>query len=187
MIFLIAFYLLFPLVVIQLCQHVEWINKIGAVFVCYIAGAILGNCGILPEGALALQDTLSGVCVAIALPLLLFSMDVKTWVKTAGKAILSLTGSTIMIVAVAGAGCLLISDQVTDSWKIGGLAIGVYTGGTPNMAAIKTALDVDATTYIMMHTYDVFISFLYILFSITIAQKLINRFLPKYKNINTLI
>ena len=68
-----------------------------------------------------------------------------------------------------------------ESWKIGGLAIGVYTGGTPNMAAIKTALDVDSTLYIMMHTYDVAVSFAYILFCITIAQKLLNRFLPAYE------
>ncbi len=181
MVLLSLFYLVFPIVIIWVCMHVKWIDKIGAVFVCYFAGALVGNSHLMPQDAAGLQDIISSVCVALALPLLLFSMDVRAWIKTAGKAILSLTGSTIIIVALAGAGSILIADHTADSWKLGGLAIGVYTGGTPNMAAIKTALNVDPTAYVMMHTYDVVISFAYILFAITIAQRLMNRFLPEYK------
>ncbi len=184
---LIIFYLLFPLIVILLCMRFELVNKIGAVFVCYVVGAALGNFGVLPVGSAALQDTLSGAAVAIALPLLLFSMDVKAWLKTAGKAILSMTGATIIIVAVAGLGSVIIADQVEDSWKLAGLAISVYTGGTPNMAAIKTALDVDPTTYIIMHTYDILINLIYIIFSITLAQKFFNRFLPRFEKVKDVI
>jgi len=184
---LIIFYLLFPLIVILLCMRFELVNKIGAVFVCYVVGAALGNFGGLPVGSAALQDTLSGAAVAIALPLLLFSMDVKAWLKTAGKAILSMTGATIIIVAVAGLGSVIIADHVEDSWKLAGLAISVYTGGTPNMAAIKTALDVDPTTYIIMHTYDILINLIYIIFSITLAQKFFNRFLPRFEKVKDAI
>jgi uncharacterized membrane protein len=184
---LAIFYLFFPVIVIYLCLRFEVMNKIGAVFVCYVVGAILGNSWGLPQGSAAVQDTLSSASVAIALPLLLFSMDVKAWLKTAGKAILSMTGATIIIVAVAGFGSVIIADYVKDSWKIAGLAISVYTGGTPNMAAIKTALNVDATTYIIMHTYDTLISLVYIIFSITIAQKLLNRFLPAFERVKDVI
>ncbi|WP_457552521.1 DUF819 family protein [Desulfobacula sp.] len=181
MIFLAGFYLFFPVIVILLCMRFELVNKIGAVFVCYIVGAALGNLLDLPAGSAALQDTLSSACVAIALPLLLFSMDVKAWLKTAGKAILSMTGATIIIVAIAGLGSVIIAGQTEDSWKLAGLAISVYTGGTPNMAAIKTALNVDPTTYIIMHTYDTLISLVYIIFCITVAQKFFNRFLPRFE------
>jgi uncharacterized membrane protein len=57
----------------------------------------------------------------------------------------------------------------------------VYTGGTPNMAAIKTALDVDQSTYIMVHTYDMLISLVWFIFIITIGQKTLNLILPKSK------
>ena len=183
MVLLAAFYLFFPVIVILICLRFEKVNKIGAVFVCYIAGVLLGNSGGLPQGSFELQDTLSSASVAIALPLLLFSMDVKAWVRTAGKAILSMTGATIIIVAVAGLGSVIIAGHVEDSWKMAGLAISVYTGGTPNMAAIKTALDVDPATYIIMHTYDTLISLIYIIFCITIAQKFLNRFLPRFEKL----
>ncbi|MBT6339102.1 MAG: DUF819 family protein [Desulfobacula sp.] len=187
MVLLAAFYVFFPVIVIHLCQRFEKVNKIGAVFVCYVIGALLGNSIGLPDGSLQLQDTLNSASVAIALPLLLFSMDVKAWLKTAGKAILSMTGATIIIVAVAGLGSVIIADHVEESWKMAGLAISVYTGGTPNMAAIKTALDVDPTTYIIMHTYDTLISLVYIIFCITIAQKLLNRFLPRFEKIKGIV
>jgi len=187
MILLAAFYVFFPVIVILLCQRFKTVNKIGAVFVCYVIGALLGNLGELSASSLELQDTLSGASVAIALPLLLFSMDVKAWIKTAGKAILSITGATIIIVAVAGLGSVIIAGHVDENWKIAGLAIGVYTGGTPNMAAIKTALNVDPTTYIIMHTYDAFISFVYIIFCITVAQRLLNRFLPRFEKIKNIV
>ncbi len=187
MVILAIFYLFFPLIVIQMCLRFDPVNKIGAVFVCYVVGAAIGNSVGLPDGSPALQNTLSSASVAIALPLLLFSMDVKAWMKTAGKAILSMTGATIIIVAVAGLGSVIIAGQVEDSWKLAGLAISVYTGGTPNMAAIKTALNVDATTYIIMHTYDTLISLVYIIFCITIAQKLLNRFLPRFEKVKDVI
>jgi len=187
MVILAIFYLFFPLIVIQMCLRFDLANKIGAVFVCYVVGAVLGNSVGLPDGSAALQDTLSSASVAIALPLLLFSMDVKAWLKTAGKAILSMTGATIIIVAVAGFGSVIIADHVEDSWKLAGLAISVYTGGTPNMAAIKTALDVDPTTYIIMHTYDTLISLVYIIFCITIAQKVLNRFLPRFERVKDMV
>lgn len=175
------FYFLFPIIIILLCRRFAWIDKVGPVLICYLFGAIAGNCGVMPDNAMKIQDPVSSGCVAIALPLLLFSMDVKAWLKTAGKAILSMTGATIIVVAVAGFGSIMILDTMPDSWKIAGLAIGVYTGGTPNMAAIKTALDVDPTTYVMLHTYDVLISFIYILFAITIAGKLLRCFLKPFQ------
>jgi len=169
--FLIMFYPFFPVLVIYLCMKFEFLDKLGAVIICYIVGITLGNIGILPESAANLQDSLSGAAVAIALPLLLFSMDVKAWLQLAGKAILSMLGATIIIVAVAGTGCFLILDKVPEVWKLSGLAIGVYTGGTPNMAAIKTALGVDSTTFIVVHTYDTLISLLYIIFTKNTANK----------------
>ncbi len=178
---LIAFYVLFPVLVIWLCYRFEFFNKLGAVIICYIVGITLGNIGILPEGVAGLQDTLSSAAVAVALPLLLFSMDVRAWLKLAGKAIISMLGATVVIVAVASLAVIMINGQVEEAWKLGGMAIGVYTGGTPNLAAIKAALNVDPTTFIIIHTYDTLLSLIYIILAMSVAQKFFNRFLPKFQ------
>jgi len=82
------FYLLFPALVIWLCVRFPLANKIGAVLLCYIGGMIFGNLGIVPQGAEAFQNTLTEVLIALGISMLLFTIDIREWKLTAGKAIL---------------------------------------------------------------------------------------------------
>ncbi len=182
---LITIYFFLPVLILWLCQKSSLINKIGSVILAYLFGIILGNSGFLPSGAAELQDTLSGVTVALALPLLLFSLDVRAWLNSAGKAILSMLGATILVVFMAGIGSMLVQNTIDNAWQFGGMAIGLYTGGTPNLAAIKTALDVDSTQYIMMHTYDAVNGIIYLVFVMSFGQRVFNKFLPKFKTLKT--
>ncbi|MCF7825289.1 MAG: DUF819 family protein [Candidatus Marinimicrobia bacterium] len=181
---LIAFYLLMPAAILWLCYKSTLVDKIGSVILAYLFGILIGNSGLLPQGAAGVQDEMSGITVALALPLLLFSMDVRSWVHSAGKAILSMLGATILVVFVAGLGSWLIQSHIENSWQFGGMAIGLYTGGTPNLAAIKTALNVDSTQYIMMHTYDAVNGIIYLIFVMSIGQRVFNKFLPKFKAVS---
>lgn len=61
---------------------------------------------------------------------------------------------------------------------------GVYTGGTPNMAAIKTALNVDSDLYIVAHTYDMLVCTVFLMLALTVFQRFGLMFLPKYKSNN---
>lgn len=177
---LISLYIIFPAVAIYICYRFPIINKIGVVILCYIAGITLGNVGILPDNAAEFQKLISEAAVALALPLLFFSIDVKKWTRLAGKSLLCMLLATISIIIVSSAAFFIIKGKVPGDWKLVGMAIGVYTGGTPNLAAIKAALGVDNDTYIIMHTYDTVISLIYILFCISVAQRLFNLILPKF-------
>ena len=177
---LAAFYLFVPLLVIHLCRRYPLLDKLGAVFICYILGTALGNSNLLASDAAQLQDDFSSATVALALPLLLFSCDIRAWFRTAGKAMISMAVAFAAVTAMSGIGCILLADQLPEAWKLSGLIIGVYTGGTPNMAAIRTALDVNPTTYLTLHTYDIVASLGYLIFCLTVAQRLLNRFLIPY-------
>ncbi len=181
---LLAFYFLMPALILWLCYKSTLIDKIGSVILAYLFGILLGNSGLLPEGAAGIQDELSGITVALALPLLLFSMNVRSWVHSAGKAILSMLGATVLVVFTAGLGSWLVQAHVENTWQLGGMAIGLYTGGTPNLAAIKTALNVDSTQYIMMHTYDAVNGIIYLIFVMSIGQRVFNKVLPKFKSVS---
>jgi len=179
-IFLAFFFLVFPALVIWLCSRVSFLNKVGAVILCYIVGITLGNSGLLSEASRPVQEMLSEGSVALAMPLLLFSMDVRLWLKIAGKSMLCMLGATLSILLVSALSAYLASAYLQDAWKLGGMAIGVYTGGTPNLAAVKEALSVDPTTFIIMHTYDTLASFVYLVFCMTAAQRLFQRWLPRF-------
>ncbi len=186
MIFLmVAFYVLFPVLVIYLCQRYPAVDKIGAVIICYIGGILIGNINILPEDSFKVLDTMTTVTIPIALPLLLFSLHIRQWLRLAGKTVISLGLIIVAVIFMAWAGNMMFSDKIDDAWKVSGLMIGVYTGGTPNLAAIKTALSVSPNTYLAVHTADVAVSALFILFAITIAQKIFLFFLPAFSPMNS--
>ncbi len=181
-IFYITLSLLFPAAVIYLTYRYKVFNTIGAVLLCYFGGIIAGNIGILPESLTPLKSSLSEVTVALSLPLLLFSMDVKSWFKIAGKAILSMLLATIAVVAVSTAAFFMVRHGGNkDAYKLAGMAIGVYTGGTPNLASIKAALNIDSSSYILFHTYDTVFSLLYIFFIVSVGQRFFNKFLIPFK------
>jgi uncharacterized membrane protein len=179
-IIVILFYFLFPACILYLSPRVKLINKAGPVVVCYAAGLILGNTGILPEGMYRYQDMLTNITIPLAIPLLLFSLDVRSMVKMAGKTFLSLilglTSTIIMIVA----GYILLSGRIHECWKVAGMLTGVYSGGTPNLAALKIALNVDADTYILTHSYDVAVGAVVLLFMVSYAQRFFLLFMKPY-------
>lgn len=128
----------------------------------------------------SVQDTIMSVAILIALPLLLFSLDIKRWLKMAKEALLSLILGVSSLIIVVVVGYFLFKDDIAESWKVAGLLCGVYTGGTPNLAAIGTALDVSPNTFVLTHTYDLVLGSICLLFLLTGAQKVFNLILPHF-------
>lgn len=127
------------------------------------------------------QDMLTTVVIPLALPLLLFSMNIRKWLKYAGSGFLSMALALVSVVLVVFAGYFVFRDSIPDSGKVAGMLIGIYTGGTPNVAAIKTALGVDSNLFIMTHTSDLVIGAITIIFFITLGPKVFGLFLPAFK------
>ncbi len=180
-ILIILFYLLFPVLVIYLSNRYKIVRKIGPVIICYVTGLLVGNIGILPEDISKYQDILNTIVIPMAIPLLLFSLDVKSWMKMAGKTFLSLILGLVSVLIMVFLSFFLFRDKIPELWKVGGMLVGVYSGGTPNLAAIKLALDVDPDIYILTHTYDLVIGVFVLFFLITIAQKTFLLFMRPYK------
>ena len=174
-ILLILIYLLAPAGVIWLCRKVSWLGKIGPVLVLYILGIILGNVWH-PSGMAAIQEVLSSAAVPLAIPLMLFGCTFRKG-ETRSQVLAVLSGIASVIIVVI-AGYLIFGRNIPDGAKIGGMLTGVYTGGTVNLAAIKVMLGVPEETFILLNSYDMVISFLYLTFLIAIGIKLFRKFLP---------
>ncbi len=169
-----ALFLLVPAPIIWLNNRFKAVEKIGIVLICYLLGILVGNIGILPESFSGIQTTMQDVSICLALPLILFSVDIKKWMKTAKKGIICMLLAVVSIATVVFILQLVFKDNPEAS-KYAGLAIGVYTGGTPNIASIKTAIGVDETTYTIFNTYDMVISIFYMLLVTSGARKVIIR------------
>ena len=184
---LILFYVFSPLLILHLCHRFSFLNKIGAIVIAYAAGFVLGNLGILPgiEGVAGTQDLMTTLTIPIAIPLLLFSLDVRKWFQIAGKTMLSMLFALIAAISTVIGGFFIFRNQgIVELWDVSGMLFGLYSGGTPNLASIKIALGADETNYMVIATYDILIGALHLLFVMTIAQRLFLTFLPKYKFID---
>lgn len=169
---LICLYLLAPALILHLCQRYQWMDSVGSVLWAYVLGIALGNFNLLPEGAAKVQDLMTTITVPLAIPLMLFSSQIKDWKKMARSTMLSLIAGTIAVIIAIILGYLLLkTSAINELDKVGGMLVGVYTGGTPNLAALKLMLDIDSDTYLTLHTYDMLVSFGFLVFMITIAQR----------------
>ncbi|MGQ1946744.1 DUF819 family protein [Geofilum sp. OHC36d9] len=178
---LTIFYFLAPFLVLHLCHKFRYVNKLGAVVVAYIIGLLLGNLHILPANSQPLQDTLTAVTIPLAIPLMLFSTNLKQVFLLAKKAIISLFIGLVSVIILVTTGYFIFNDSIPETWKMSGLLVGVYTGGTPNLASLKLILNVDEAQYLMTHSADLVIGVLYLFFLMSAGQRLFNAFLSPAK------
>jgi len=181
-IILIVSFVLAPAFIIYLEGKYKIVKKIGAVLICYALGLIVGNIAVLPQGSETYQNMLTTISIPLALPLILFSMDVKKWLKGAGSAIGSLLIGLFSVLLIIFVGYWIFKGDIKDIWQVSGMLVGIYTGGTPNMAAIKTALNVPQELYILTHTYELVLGAVYLMFVLSIGQRVLLLVLPPYKS-----
>jgi uncharacterized membrane protein len=175
-IILVVGFCVIPAVVLRLCQRFSLLGKIGPVLLLYGLGIIIGNIGLMPEQMPAVQELLSNAMVPLAIPLMLFGCTFN--MKGARSQILALVTGMISVAAAVVIGYLIFGRGLPEGAKIGGMLTGVYTGGTINLAALKTMLGVDDETYLLINSYDILVSFLYLSFLLAIGIKLFRSFLP---------
>lgn len=180
-------FLLTPALVLVLCRKVKLIGKAGPVLTLYIIGAILGNIGLIPgvsipEETASVQHILSSITVPFAIPLMLIGCTFDR--KESGKNMKALLSGLLSVIVAVLLGFLIFGRAIDSSSmssdgaaKIGGLLAGAYTGGTVNMAALKTMLSVSDSTYLLLNSYNMLIGFFYLVFLVSCGIKLFRAFL----------
>ncbi len=187
-IILILFYILIPVLLIYLCERFVVFEKIGAVLLAYALGLLLGNIGLIDKitNFKEVQDTFNNITIPLALPLLLFSLDIKKWFKAADKAVIALFVLLFSVIISVTLGYFIFNNSITDAWKVSGMLMGVYSGGTPNLAAVQAMLNVSPERFITVNTLDIFVSAVYLLFLMTLGRIFFRKFLRKYKSNDSL-
>ena len=169
------FFLLAPAGVLWLCRKVPALDKIGPVLVLYLLGILVGNL-FHPPGMAQVQEILSSAMVPLAIPLMLFSCTFRKS-ETRSQLLALLSGLLAVAVAVV-AGYLLFGRNLEDGAKVGGMLTGVYTGGTINLASLQVMLDVPGETFVLLNSFDMAVSFLYLTFLLSFGIRLFRRWLP---------
>ena len=128
----------------------------------------------------SIQDSLTKL-VALAFPLMLFSLNIKRWLRYASKGFLSVILALIAGPVMVTLGFFIFRNLIPEAWRLAGMFVGIYTGGTPNFVALSMALEVDANLFLVASTYDIIVGAFLVLFFITIAPRLFRYILPPFK------
>lgn len=179
-----------PALVLWACKRSRLLDAVSPVILCYAGGILAGNLLGLDQGAPSAGELgpaeehtnlIAGVAVMLALALLLASTDFKRWMRLAP---VTLLGSSLSIasITVVTVGCsLLLSGLHPELWKVSGMLVGVYSGGTVNLAAIARALEVDAVTWGVVHTSDVVVTGVWLLILLGPGPWLYGLFLKPFR------
>jgi uncharacterized membrane protein len=187
---LVLAYLLIPALIVFACQRFALLDKAGVVVLSFglgiaIAAGLDLSLFFQTETITAVQKDVSEISIAIALPLLLFSINVKSALNMAGDTLKGMGLALLSVMVISIIGAIIFNDQVADVWQVAGMSVGAYTGGGPNMAAIKSAIDGKESIFITMVTYDILFSAMYLIFVMAFGQKVFGLFLNKYQAKNT--
>ena len=162
-----------PAGVIWLCRRFPLLDNIGPIMILYAIGMLIGNLPLdIPEMAIA-QDIATSASIPLAIPMMLFACrftrhDASTQLKVVISGFLSVAIAVVI-------GYVFFGKQLPEGDKIGGIMSGMYTGGMLNAAAIQAIFRVEEQSYIMMCSYDIIISFLYLVFLVAIGYKIFRR------------
>ena len=182
---IITLYFILPALILYACQRFTWIDKVGSVVLCYLSGFLIAKTfspALDIEALKATQENLVAACIIFSLPLMLLSVNLKQWLYLGPKTLIAALSSVTSIVTLSVFSGWIFAKEITDIWKLVGLSTALYTGGTPNLAAVKEALQVDNNLFLLVHTYDTIFTMTYIVFVVTIAQRVFSLFLPSFKS-----
>jgi uncharacterized membrane protein len=164
------------------------LKTIGTIGAAYVAGIVIALIvfGVNKLGANIKLNTDVGeigsyAAIGVAIPLLLFSTDLTALKRISGRALGSFGLLTLSVIAVSVACGFIFESVADDSGKLAGMAIGLYTGGTPNLNAIGSILGVDRQIIAVANLSDMLIGGVFYIFLLVAAKPLLKRFLTAPK------
>lgn len=162
-----------PALVLWLCRRFPLLGKVGPIMVLYAIGMIIGNLPVLPAEIKPLQDMIPNIMVPLAIPMMLFGCtfsrkELRLQVKLCVSGFLSVCLAVVI-------GYLFFGRHIEQGAQLGGIMSGMYTGGMVNAAALQAIFRVDSENYILLSSYDIIISFLYLVFLISVGIPMFRR------------
>ncbi|WP_428263129.1 DUF819 family protein [Haliangium sp.] len=173
----IAFYLLVPVPMRWLVRRWRALDAVGPVVLCYAVGILLGNQPWLSVDADVAKAVAGGTVIA-AISLLLLSLDLAALRTLARDTARALACAFAAVLAVSALAAWLYRDLVSEVWQISGMLVSIYTGGTPNMAAVATALDVAPERFLALNAAEIATGGTYLLFLLMLGARVFGRLLP---------
>ena len=170
-----------PILIVWLTRINKILGAIGAIACCYIVGFIFSTIGLSGVSYdKELTTTIAYVLVALSIPLILFSIDLREVKKLAKSTVIGYTLCIVSAVVVAVA-MFFITLSFFPSANLSAMIVGLYTGGTPNLNAIGAAMGASRESIAAANVSDTLVGGIYFLLLISVAPKIYKKLLSRRK------
>lgn len=146
-------------VILCLVAFAFWVQRfkvckmIGPALIVIILGILLVNLKIVPESS-EVYGTLSTYCIPISMSLYLMDVDIKSIIKMSKQPLIAIFCAIFSVSLVAFIFGCLFANSIDEGWKVAGMFVGTYTGGSSNLTAIATGLNASASTIAAANAAD---------------------------------
>lgn len=134
-------------------QKFKLFKNIGPALTVIIIGIILVNFNIVP-GSQEIYGTIQIYCIPLSISIYLLNVDLKEMAKLSKQPIIALASAVLSVSIVATICGVIFGNHLEEGWKVAGMFVGTYTGGSSNLTAIATGLNATSQTIAAANAAD---------------------------------
>lgn len=172
-----------PFLIIKFNKFIitKWFGSIGSAYFLGIVVALIifafNQFGVNFKLDSETGQIVSHVSISVAIPLLLFSANLKEAKKLSKSVLTSFASLVFSTMVVATIVFYIYGKSVANGGEVSAMAIGMYTGGTPNFNAIANIFGLDSTILAVANLSDMIIGAVFYMFLLTAAKPLLSKVL----------
>lgn len=118
-------------------------KSFGPALTAILLGMLVSNIGITPFEH-PVYDFASGNLINLSIVVLLFSTDLKGIRDMGVQPLLAMALACVSVVLISIVFGVFFAPRISEGWKLAGMFVGTYTGGSSNLNAIGASLEVSS-------------------------------------------
>ncbi|HIY26682.1 MAG TPA: DUF819 family protein, partial [Candidatus Acutalibacter pullistercoris] len=134
-------------------QRFKVFKTLGPALTVIVTGILLSNLKVVPTSS-ATYDAVSTYCVPLSVSICLLSLDLRQMRKLSKEPVIALISAVCSVCLVALVFGVIFAGKIDEGWKVSGMFVGTYTGGSSNLTAIAVGLDAAKTTIASANAAD---------------------------------
>lgn len=118
----------------------KFFKSLGPALICIIAGILLSNFRIMPFSS-PVYSYVSNEIIMLGIAVMLLNVDLKGLIKLSKEPLVAMALAAITVFIVVFVLSFIFVPIIPEGWKLAGMLVGTYTGGSSNLNAIAVGLN----------------------------------------------
>ncbi|MBV1757772.1 MAG: DUF819 family protein [Dethiosulfatibacter sp.] len=128
-------------------------SSMGPAIIVIIIGIILSNLRLVPTWS-DVHGFIFAYAVPLSISIMLLGVDLAGILKLSKQPLLAMLFAVLSVSIVAFVSGIFMAGSIPEGWKVAGMFVGTYSGGSANLTAIGTALNATPDTFAAANAAD---------------------------------